>query len=99
MNRADVYRAMAASALSEIALFAFTRFKRLRRHAISFAIRKRRFRKFASIRHCEEPTGPAFSRPDDKLRDEAIQFLLPDSWIASRSLSSGGASRRPVGSQ
>src|ERR1700739_4125928 len=26
------------------------------------------------IRHCEEPTGPARSgRPDDKLRDEAIQ--------------------------
>jgi hypothetical protein len=25
-------------------------------------------------RHCEEPTGPARSgRPDDKLRDEAIQ--------------------------
>jgi hypothetical protein len=48
MNRADVCRAMAASALSEIALFAFARFKRLRRHAISFAIRKHRFRKFAS---------------------------------------------------
>jgi len=24
-------------------------------------------------RHCEEPTGPAFVRPDDELRDEAIQ--------------------------
>jgi hypothetical protein len=24
-------------------------------------------------RHCEEPTGPAFGGPDDKLRDEAIQ--------------------------
>ncbi len=24
-------------------------------------------------RHCEEPTGPAFGRSDDKLRDEAIQ--------------------------
>jgi len=23
-------------------------------------------------RHCEEPTGPAFGRPDDRLRDEAI---------------------------
>ena len=23
-------------------------------------------------RHCEEPTGPAFGGPDDKLRDEAI---------------------------
>jgi hypothetical protein len=27
-------------------------------------------------RHCEEPTGPAFGRPDDKLRDEAIQYAL-----------------------
>jgi hypothetical protein len=26
-----------------------------------------------SFCHCEEPTGPAFGRPDDKLRDEAIQ--------------------------
>jgi hypothetical protein len=26
-------------------------------------------------RHCEQPTGPAFGRPDDKLRDEAIQSL------------------------
>jgi 4-hydroxy-tetrahydrodipicolinate synthase len=26
-----------------------------------------------SHRHCEEPTGSAFGRPDDKLRDEAIQ--------------------------
>jgi hypothetical protein len=25
----------------------------------------------------------AFGRPDDKLRDEAIQFLAPKSWIAS----------------
>src|SRR5437016_13278569 len=25
------------------------------------------------FRHCEEPTGPAFGGPDDKLRDEAIQ--------------------------
>jgi hypothetical protein len=25
------------------------------------------------MRHCEEPTGPAFGRPVDKLRDEAIQ--------------------------
>jgi len=30
--------------------------------------------------------------------DEAIQFVAPI-WIASRSLSSGGALRRPVGSQ
>jgi hypothetical protein len=28
------------------------------------------------MRHCEEPTGPAFGRPDDKLRDEAIQSAL-----------------------
>src|SRR5258708_2304638 len=28
------------------------------------------------VRHCEEPRGPAFGGPDDKLRDEAIQFLL-----------------------
>ena len=27
-----------------------------------------------SHRHCEEPTGPAFGRPDDKLRDEAIHL-------------------------
>src|ERR1700729_3879511 len=26
-----------------------------------------------SNRHCEEPPGPAFGGPDDKLRDEAIQ--------------------------
>jgi len=24
---------------------------------------------------CEEPTGPAFGRPDDRLRDEAIHSL------------------------
>jgi hypothetical protein len=28
----------------------------------------------ASHPHCEEPTGPAFGGPDDKLRDEAIQL-------------------------
>src|SRR6476646_10102931 len=27
-------------------------------------------------RHCEEPTNPAFGGPDDKLRDEAIQFVV-----------------------
>jgi hypothetical protein len=27
-------------------------------------------------RHCEQPTGPTFGRPDDKLRDEAIQPSL-----------------------
>jgi hypothetical protein len=35
-------------------------------------------------RHCEEPTGPARSgRPDDKLRDEAIQNAWDSRWIAS----------------
>jgi hypothetical protein len=24
--------------------------------------------------HCEEPTGPAFGRPDDKFRDQAIHL-------------------------
>src|SRR5258708_14667724 len=28
----------------------------------------------SELRHCEEPTGPAFGGPDDKLRDEAIHF-------------------------
>jgi hypothetical protein len=27
-------------------------------------------------RHCEEPTGPRVARPDDRLRDEAIQTFL-----------------------
>jgi hypothetical protein len=37
-------------------------------------------------RHCEEPTGPAQSgRPDDRLRDEAIQVDSFD-WIASPAL-------------
>src|SRR5450755_4985900 len=31
-------------------------------------------------RHCEEPTGPAFGRPDDKLRDEAIHTCFVASW-------------------
>jgi hypothetical protein len=36
------------------------------------------------IRHCEEPTGPREARPDDKLRDEAIQTLNTKAvWIAS----------------
>ena len=33
-----------------------------------------RDREIVSERHCEEPTGPAFGRPDDRLRDEAIQI-------------------------
>jgi hypothetical protein len=48
------------------------------------------------IRHCEEPTGPAFGRPDDGLRDEAIQSAIAERWIASRSLSSGAQSRDPL---
>jgi hypothetical protein len=44
MNRAGFAAVTAASALSEIALFASMRLKRLRGHAISFAIRRRRFR-------------------------------------------------------
>jgi hypothetical protein len=40
----------------------------------------------AGNRHCEEPTGPARSgRPNDKLRDEAIQVGTLD-WIASLTL-------------
>ena len=31
------------------------------------------FKVSQTYRHCEEPTGPAFGGPDDKLRDEAIQ--------------------------
>src|SRR6185312_14635370 len=27
----------------------------------------------SDYRHCEEPTGPRNARPDDRLRDEAIQ--------------------------
>src|SRR5258708_10318245 len=50
-------------------------------------------------RHCEEPTGPAFGRPDDKLRDEAIHCRYAVPWIASRSLSSGAHSRDPVARQ
>src|SRR5260370_26234460 len=29
------------------------------------------------IGHCEEPTGPAFGGPDDKLPDEAIHLSAP----------------------
>src|SRR5258708_24793068 len=47
-------------------------------------------------RHCEEPTGPAFGPPDDKLRDEAIHCRYAVPWIASRSLSSCAHSRDPV---
>src|SRR5260370_41441585 len=47
-------------------------------------------------RHCEEPTGPAFGRPDDKLRHEAIHCRYAVPWIASPDLSSGAPSRDPV---
>jgi hypothetical protein len=40
----------------------------------------------SSFRHCEEPTGPAFGRPDDKLRDEAIQSCFAAFRIASLAL-------------
>ena len=33
-----------------------------------------------------QPTGPAFGRPDDKLRDKAIQTAFPRRWIASLAL-------------
>jgi hypothetical protein len=55
-----------------------------------------RDREIVSERHCEEPTGPAFGRPDDRLRDEAIHSFLRRLWIASRSLSSGARSRDPL---
>src|SRR6185437_10703292 len=32
-------------------------------------------------RHCEEPTGPREARPDDRLRDEAIQTWRPRSGL------------------
>src|SRR6266436_1973877 len=47
-------------------------------------------------RHCDEPTGPAFGGPDDKLRDEAIHPSSAATRIASRSLSSGAHSRDPL---
>ena len=31
--------------------------------------------------HCEEPTGPCEARPDDRLRDEAIQSHGKDSGL------------------
>src|SRR5229473_5031856 len=40
--------------------------------------------------------GPAFGRPDDKIRDPAIQNCVAALWIASRSLSSGAHSRDPL---
>jgi hypothetical protein len=39
-----------------------------------------------SLRHGAEPTGPAFGRPDDKLRGEAIQSFFFACWIASLAL-------------
>ncbi len=37
---------------------------------------------------CEEPTGPRFARPEDKLRDEAI---FPGRGCISRSHAADGA--------
>src|SRR6266550_3525759 len=42
-------------------------------------------------RHCEEPTGPAFGGPNDKLRDEAI-YSCCSNRLLPRSLSSGAHS-------
>src|SRR5260370_5768256 len=47
-------------------------------------------------RHCEEPTGPAFGRPDDRLRDEAIHLCCMDRFPEPVI---GRAFARPVGSQ
>jgi hypothetical protein len=47
-------------------------------------------------RRCEEPTGPAFGRPDDKLRDEAIHLAAMDCFAEPVI---GRAFARPVGSQ
>jgi hypothetical protein len=71
MNRAGLAAVSAASGLSEIALFASTRPKRLRPHAISFAICRRDFRKFAPLSVIARSTC-----------DEAIQ-ILARLWIAS----------------
>jgi hypothetical protein len=50
-------------------------------------------------RHCEEPTGPAFGRPDDKLRDEAIHSFLGGEMDCFAEPVIGRAFARPVGSQ
>jgi hypothetical protein len=85
MNRVGFNAVTAASGLSEIALFASTRLcagrrSRLQFASVVFANSPREF--MIETCHCEEPTGPAFGRPDDKLRDEAIQ-LVARFWIAS----------------
>jgi hypothetical protein len=72
MNRAGLAAVSAASGLSEIALFASTHLKRLRRHANSFAIRKRVF--------ANSPR--AVSVIARSSCDEAIQFFARF-WIAS----------------
>jgi hypothetical protein len=51
MNRVGLPAFTTASALSEIALFASTHLKRLRRHAISFASGKALFSQFTSRIH------------------------------------------------
>jgi hypothetical protein len=50
-------------------------------------------------RHCEEPTGPAFGGPDDKLRDEAIHIALRGAMDCFAEPVIGRAFARPVGSQ
>ena len=52
----------------------------------------------SDYRHCEEPTGPAFGGPDDKLRDEAIQTCVVALDCSAEPVI-GRAFARPVGSQ
>jgi hypothetical protein len=35
----------------------------------------------AFVRHCEEPTGPREARPDNRLRDQAIQTVSADALL------------------
>jgi hypothetical protein len=46
-----------------------------------------------------QPTGPAFGRPDDKLRDEAIHSFLGGEMDCFAEPVIGRAFARPVGSQ
>jgi uncharacterized membrane protein YtjA (UPF0391 family) len=47
-------------------------------------------------RHCEEPRGPAFGRPDDRLRDEAIRVLTSSNMDCFRLRRGGGKVAEPV---
>src|SRR5260370_26157540 len=49
------------------------------------------------IGHCEEPTGPAFGGPGDKLRGEAITLPAAAAMVSVREPSAGGALGRPAG--